>query len=823
MPRIFYSYCQKDENYLTKIETHLSLLKREGLIETWYDRKLEPGTDWEVEIDQRINTYEIILLLVSPDFMASDYCYEREMKIAMQRHSQGDAVVIPIIIRPCDWESAPFGRLSASPRQGKAVSLWQDSDEAMLNIASTVRMAIERLAHREIGSVDTNDGETLPSDQKLGIGLSGKLPGLEAQVEQLSTFALLFCLLSKTQSNGFDRATFDWMESIASRCEQVFNPSASIFSEGGFETSVITSIALNACLKGHPNRSCENLLQALERFFIDRIGRSGVMGPIVGQNRDGTTQIGATFRHTVLGAAAGLVFFPTSPLLRKIEDGILSYCLDEDIGSAVLNDSNPLMIISALDVLTQDAKHFPRLHSKYTQQRPKILQDVELIWDHHDLRVRRDYKKYIKLSYGNFWWMLDYSVISSLVFYLMLSDGKIDDFYRRNHGVHIANLLRDKSTGGLAFSSASENLHANADFGLTASAFYCIMRSLNLVEAGEMALFDRWNSEKHLHYIQNLFSNLEAMMLTYYQIDGNFEFTTSSTAIPVVIALRAADSETISAIIGDACAKIAKQQAGGLDFYNLAEMIPGADALLVRNAAGTFINKQRSGTVDSTIHWYDQNAGAYDDRNNYVDEGAIQQFIAAMGVPKGELLRICDVGCGAGHYTLRLVEALSELGQPAEVTAFDASSGMIERAKRRAEESPIPKKSSNLIKLKFELGTIEKFFEPKREFDGVFAMCPFAHIPKSQFARLLRSVNKSCREGAVLFLNVLVNHPETEIDRFWENYQSDRESDTLLEVDEIVRSAGFRNISKSYFLDRLSTGDPPIKCQWYCVIASKEN
>ena len=119
MPRIFYSYCQKDENYLTMLETHLSLLKREGLIETWHDRKLEPGTDWETEIDERINTYEIILLLISPDFMASDYCYEREMKIAMQRHLQGDAVVIPVIIRPCDWESAPFGRLSASPKQGK--------------------------------------------------------------------------------------------------------------------------------------------------------------------------------------------------------------------------------------------------------------------------------------------------------------------------------------------------------------------------------------------------------------------------------------------------------------------------------------------------------------------------------------------------------------------------------------------------------------------------------------------------------------------------------------------------------------------------------
>src|SRR5947209_13734895 len=105
---VFLSYAHEDESLLQKLETHLSLLKRQGLISTWYDRQIVPGTNWAKVIDQRLEQASIILLLVSADFLASDYCYQVEMKRAMARHEADEARVIHIVVRPCDWSSATF-------------------------------------------------------------------------------------------------------------------------------------------------------------------------------------------------------------------------------------------------------------------------------------------------------------------------------------------------------------------------------------------------------------------------------------------------------------------------------------------------------------------------------------------------------------------------------------------------------------------------------------------------------------------------------------------------------------------------------------------
>ncbi len=116
----FYSYAHEDEELRDELEKHLSLLQRQGLITTWHDRCIAPGTDWVHEIDAHLEAASIILLLIIPDFLASDYCYDVEVQRALERHTCGEARVIPIIVRPVDWHSAPFGHLQCLPRDGKA-------------------------------------------------------------------------------------------------------------------------------------------------------------------------------------------------------------------------------------------------------------------------------------------------------------------------------------------------------------------------------------------------------------------------------------------------------------------------------------------------------------------------------------------------------------------------------------------------------------------------------------------------------------------------------------------------------------------------------
>ncbi len=114
----FYSYLHKDEKLCAKLENHLAILRREGLIETWHDRKIGPGTEWAGAIDEHLNEADIILLLVSSDFLASDYCSDVEVVRAMERHKAGEACVIPVILRPCDWGHTPFAKLQALPKDG---------------------------------------------------------------------------------------------------------------------------------------------------------------------------------------------------------------------------------------------------------------------------------------------------------------------------------------------------------------------------------------------------------------------------------------------------------------------------------------------------------------------------------------------------------------------------------------------------------------------------------------------------------------------------------------------------------------------------------
>jgi hypothetical protein len=148
MTRVFFSYSHLDEQYRDRLEKNLAMLKREGLIEAWHDRRITPGAPLDTTISEYLESSEIILLLVSPDFLASDYCYDIEMRRALERHEAGEAVVIPVIVRPCDWHTAPFGHLSALPTDGKPITKWPDLDDAFLDVTKGIRAAMLSASRR---------------------------------------------------------------------------------------------------------------------------------------------------------------------------------------------------------------------------------------------------------------------------------------------------------------------------------------------------------------------------------------------------------------------------------------------------------------------------------------------------------------------------------------------------------------------------------------------------------------------------------------------------------------------------------------------------
>lgn len=145
--KIFFCYAREDEPLLNKLKSHLRPLQREGLIEVWYDRDISAGTEWEAEIKQHLNTAQIVLLLVSPDFMDSDYCYGIEMKRALERRAKGEAEVIPVILRHVYWHGEPLGKLQALPKDGKPVTdpdLY-NLDRAFYDVATGIRVVVEKL------------------------------------------------------------------------------------------------------------------------------------------------------------------------------------------------------------------------------------------------------------------------------------------------------------------------------------------------------------------------------------------------------------------------------------------------------------------------------------------------------------------------------------------------------------------------------------------------------------------------------------------------------------------------------------------------------
>jgi 2'-5' RNA ligase len=141
--RIFCSYSHEDEKLLEQLKRHLAPLKNQGIIEVWHDRKIVVGEKWQSAIDQNLELADVIIFLVSASFFYSEYCYWKEMKRALERHDAGEARVIPVIVRSCIWRETPLSKLNALPKDGKAVTIWEDRDLAWTNVVEGIRKVID--------------------------------------------------------------------------------------------------------------------------------------------------------------------------------------------------------------------------------------------------------------------------------------------------------------------------------------------------------------------------------------------------------------------------------------------------------------------------------------------------------------------------------------------------------------------------------------------------------------------------------------------------------------------------------------------------------
>jgi len=144
--KVFFSYAHEDEKMRNALEAQLAILQRQGKISAWHDRKISAGREWAGTISAELEAADVILLLVSSAFIASDYCYDIEMKRALERHETGSAVVVPVILRPTAWEGAPFSKLQALPTDARPISKWSNRDEAFANVAAGLKAVVESLA-----------------------------------------------------------------------------------------------------------------------------------------------------------------------------------------------------------------------------------------------------------------------------------------------------------------------------------------------------------------------------------------------------------------------------------------------------------------------------------------------------------------------------------------------------------------------------------------------------------------------------------------------------------------------------------------------------
>jgi hypothetical protein len=145
---LYYSYAHQDKHFMSQLEKHLAPLGREGIIKEWHDGMIPAGSEWQSEISEHLDSAALILLLVSAHSLGVGFSSEVEMKRALERHDEGEALLIPVILSPCDWRNTPLGRLQALPQNAQPITEWSNPDEAFQSVAQGIRLAAAEVARK---------------------------------------------------------------------------------------------------------------------------------------------------------------------------------------------------------------------------------------------------------------------------------------------------------------------------------------------------------------------------------------------------------------------------------------------------------------------------------------------------------------------------------------------------------------------------------------------------------------------------------------------------------------------------------------------------
>ena len=262
---VFFSYSHKMRE---RLEAHLITLKRENVIAGWHDRKINPGEEWKGKIDKHLEKSDIILLLISADFLASDYCYDVELDRALARHKIGEARVIPIILRPCEWPVTRIGKLQALPRDGKPVCNYPTQDHAFSEVVRGIRRVVEET----ITSVRTIPAEPLPGDEQEDLRSpvhskptreSTKVPIPKDVIEMLERMRIINALAKTDEEALFDDDLMNEYRAIQEEMVDVFMPLVKLIVKAGLLTMNINiddidSIDNYSTLTGEPTAVFDN-------------------------------------------------------------------------------------------------------------------------------------------------------------------------------------------------------------------------------------------------------------------------------------------------------------------------------------------------------------------------------------------------------------------------------------------------------------------------------------------------------------------------------------------------------------------------------------
>jgi tetratricopeptide (TPR) repeat protein len=232
---VFYCYAHEDQEFREQLEQHLSNLKRLYHLKTWFDRQILPGENWEKVLEEKLRAADLIFLLISPAFMASDYCYNREMGQALARHNRGEARVIPILLRPVHWKNAPFSTIQMLPKDALSVASWKNRDDAFYDIILGIEKIVEDFLLLLQRQEAYQSQETFQASDTMN-QLQGELDPHEQALSHFSSNMMISISQGDTlhKQGKYQEAVHVYMQAIG------FNPNAVI--KGPYKGNILTDL-----------------------------------------------------------------------------------------------------------------------------------------------------------------------------------------------------------------------------------------------------------------------------------------------------------------------------------------------------------------------------------------------------------------------------------------------------------------------------------------------------------------------------------------------------------------------------------------------------